>query len=156
MGTIGQIGSFAIHKVDFSNRLHEVVTQVVRIPDALFLNGSCLFEPGGSIIFVADSIFAAVFAVDIEKETVKTWLQHEALKKVTDNPSVPGVNGIKVHHDYLYFSNTEAMTFLRAGLTETGDALGFVNFVYDTCNIDDFVLTRRVPCTSLPMCSIQW
>ena len=137
-GTIGQNGSFAIYTVDLSHSSAGVVGKLVDLPEALFLNGSCLLKPGGSIILVADSILGAVFAVDVQKETVKTWLQHTALKKVTENPNYPGVNGIKMHNGYLYLSNTEAKTFLRAGLTGAGDALGSIEVVYDRCNIDDF------------------
>ncbi len=69
---------------------------------------------------------------------MKTWLQHKALKKTTDTPYIPGVNGIKTHTDHLYLSNTEAKTFLRAGITEAGDASGSLDTVYERCNVDDF------------------
>ena len=137
-GFIGQRGSFAIYKVDLSDPSQELVTQIVEAPEALFLNGSCLLKHGGSVILVADSILGTIFAVDVQKEVVSELLHQIALKKETTNPGNPGVNGIKMYNGCLYLSNTDAKTFLRAGLSEAGDAIGSLEVVHDKCNIDDF------------------
>ena len=137
-GTIGVLGSFAIYRVNMSDPSSETVSKVVEVPEALFLNGSALLRPTGSVILVVDSILGAIFAIDTNAATVRKWLQHNALMKVTDNPNYPGVNGIKMHNGYIYLSNTEAMTFLRAGITTSGDAVGSVETVYERVNVDDF------------------
>lgn len=137
-GMVGQPGSFAIHKVDMSVSSSAKVSKLVDVPEAVFLNGSALLSPRNGLILVADSILGAIFAIDTQAATVKKWLQHKALKKATADPNFPGVNGIKMHNGYLYLSNTDAKTFLRAGLNGAGDAVGSVEVIYDGCNIDDF------------------
>lgn len=137
-GSIGQPGTFAIYKVDMSTSRSASVSKLVDIPEAIFLNGSTLLKPNGNIILAADSILGAVFAIDTKAATSKQWLQDKALMKVSDNPNYPGVNGIKMHKGSLYLSNTEAKTFLKAAVTESGDAVGSLEQVYDRCNVDDF------------------
>jgi len=89
-------------------------------------------------ILLADSILGAIYSVNVRSATVKLWLQHEALGKVTDNPMMPGVNGIKFHNGHLYLSNTDARKFLRASITITGDATGIVETVQENLGVDDF------------------
>ncbi|MCJ1335957.1 hypothetical protein MMC09_001231 [Bachmanniomyces sp. S44760] len=144
-GTIGQQQSFAIFKVDMStvSTTGEAspsprISKVVDVPEALFLNGSAVLNTAKGLFLVADSIVGAVFAIDTQTATVKKWLQHQALNKVSEDPNYPGVNGIKMHNGYLYLSNTEARTFLRASLTEAGDAIGSVEVVHDKRLFDDF------------------
>jgi putative intracellular protease/amidase/uncharacterized protein YciI len=146
-GTIGEKGSWAVYKVDMSPFIADTagsvqspakITQHVDVPDALFLNGSALLSYLTGTILLADSILGAVYSVDVQAATVKLWLQHEALGKVTDNPMMPGVNGIKFHNGYLYLSNTDARKFLRASVTSTGDATGMVEVVQENLNVDDF------------------
>jgi hypothetical protein len=146
-GTIGEKGSWAIYKVDMSTFKADAsgnvqtpakITKHVDVPDALFLNGSALLNSSSGTILLADSILGAVYSVDVHSATVKLWLQHKALGKTTDNPMIPGVNGIKFHNGYLYLSNTDAMTFLRASVTATGDATGVVEVVEENLGVDDF------------------
>ena len=147
VGTIGEKGSSSIYRVDMSSFAVDTagnvtaaatVTDLVPVPDALFLNGSALLSASEGTILAADSILGAVFCIDVNSRAVKTWLQHKALAKVTDNPMMPGVNGIKLLKGSLYLSNTDAKTFLKAALTTSGDATGSVDQVYDRINVDDF------------------
>lgn len=146
-GTIGEKGTWAVYKVDMSPFVADTAGNVqtpaniskhVDIPDALFLNGSALLNYSSGTILLADSILGAIYSVDVHSATVKLWLQHEALGKVTDNPMMPGVNGIKFHNGYLYLSNTDAGKFLRADVTDNGDATGSVEVLEENLNVDDF------------------
>jgi hypothetical protein len=146
-GTIGEKGTWAVYKVDMSPFVADAAGNVqtpakiskhVDVPDALFLNGSALLSYSNGTILLADSILGAVYAVNVHSATVKLWLQHETLGKVTDNPTMPGVNGIKFHNGYLYLSNSDAKKFLRASITGTGDATGIVEVVEENLNVDDF------------------
>jgi hypothetical protein len=147
VGEIGAKGSFAIYQVNMSHfavdasqnvKTPATISKLVEVPDALFLNGSALLSASRGIILVADSILATVFSINVGSREVKVWLQDKALGKITDNPYYPGVNGIKVHKGALYLSNTDARTFLRAGISAAGEATGSVDLVYDRCNADDF------------------
>ena len=146
-GTIGEKGTWAVYKVDMSPFMADAAGNVqtpakiskhVDVPDALFLNGSALLSYSNGTILLAESILGAIYSVNVHSATVKLWLQHEALAKVTDNPMMPGVNGIKFHNGYLYLSNTDAKKFLRASITGTGDATGIIEVVQENLNVDDF------------------
>lgn len=125
VGEIGKQGSYGVYRVDmsgFASDSHGNVTsnadveKIGTVPDALFLNGSALLSREKGIILLADSIVGAVFSLDVKSGKVNTWLKDSQLEKVTENPMMPGVNGIKIHNGHLYLSNTDAKTFLRAEL----------------------------------------
>jgi hypothetical protein len=146
-GSIGEKGSWAIFKVEMSHFAMDssghvlepaVVTKFVDIPDALFLNGSAALNHTSGVILAADSLLGTVFSVNVNTKEVKVWLQHKDLAKVTENPVYPGLNGIKFYGGYLYCSNTDAKTFLRASATATGEATGVVEVVEENLGIDDF------------------
>ena len=150
VGEIGKQGSYGVYRVDmsgFASDSHGNVTsnadvkKVASVPDALFLNGSALLSREKGIILLADSIVGAVFALDVKSGKVDTWLKDRQLEKVTENPMMPGVNGIKIHKGHLYLYNTDAKTFLRAELLSsnaTEYTAGKVEIVQEKLNADDF------------------
>lgn len=150
VGEIGKQGSYGVYRVDmsgFASDSHGNVTsnadvkKVATVPDALFLNGSALLSREKGIILLADSIVGAVFALDVKSGKVDTWLKDRQLEKVTENPMMPGVNGIKIHKGHLYLSNTDTKTFLRAELLSsnaTEYTAGKVEIVQEKLNADDF------------------
>lgn len=146
-GTIGQRGSYAIFKVDMSDFKIDAdgnatnsapVTKVADVPDALFLNGSALLNRDEGIILLADSILGAVYRLQISSAKVDVWIQHKLLEKATDNPLMPGVNGIKVYKGALYLTNTEARKFLRVAIDESGGSTGEMEVLEEKLNADDF------------------
>lgn len=146
-GTIGQRGSYSIFKVDLLDfqvdgngdaTASAAVSKVADIPDALFLNGSALLNRDEGIILLADSIVGAVYQLQISSAKVQVWIQHKLLEKVTDNPLLPGVNGIKVYKGALYLSNTDAKIFLRAAIDGSGGSTGEIELVQEKLNVDDF------------------
>ncbi|KAJ9613187.1 hypothetical protein H2200_003128 [Cladophialophora chaetospira] len=147
VGTIGEKGSISIYRVDMSSFAVDAsnnitspaaITNHVPVPDALFLNGSALLSASKGMMLAADSLLGTVFEIDVKSRAVKVWLQHKAWEKTTDDPRLPGINGIKLRNGYLYATNTDARTFLRAGMTGTGEATGSVEQVFDSCLADDF------------------
>lgn len=146
VGNIGKQGSYGVYRVDmsgFASDSHGNVTsnadikKVATVPDALFLNGSALLSREKGIILLADSIVGAVFALDVKSGKVDTWLKDRQLEKVTENPMMPGVNGIKIHKGHLYLSNTDTKKFLRVELLSNTIA-GKVEIVQEKLNVDDF------------------
>ena len=151
-GTIGQRGTYAIFRVDLSDfkidgngnaTTSAAVTKVADIPDALFLNGSALLNRDEGIILLADSIVGAVYQLQISSAKVDVWIQHKLLEKVTDNPLLPGVNGIKVYKGALYLSNTDAKIFLRAAIDASGASTGKVEILQEKLNVDDFAFDEE-------------
>lgn len=146
-GTIGERGSYAVFKVDMSGfkidgngdvTTSAAVSKVADVPNALFLNGSALLNREEGVILLADSILGALYRLQISSAKVDLWIQHERLEKVTDNPLLPGVNGIKVYKGALYLSNTDARTFLRIALDESGASTGEIELLQENLNVDDF------------------
>lgn len=151
-GTIGQRGTYAVFNVDLSDfkidgngnaSTSAAVTKVADIPDALFLNGSALLNRDEGIILLADSIVGAVYQLQISSAKVDVWIQHKLLEKVTDNPLLPGVNGIKVYKGALYLSNTDAKIFLRAAIDASGASTGKVEILQEKLNVDDFAFDEE-------------
>ncbi|MCJ1469410.1 hypothetical protein MMC07_008043 [Pseudocyphellaria aurata] len=142
VGTIGQRGSYAVFEVNMSefngDGTSAAVTKVADVPEALFLNGSALLNRNQGIILLADSIVGAVYRLQISLAKVDVWIQHKLLEKVTDNPMMPGLNGIKVYKDALYLSNTDAKTFLRAAIDGSGISTGEMELLQEKLNVDDF------------------
>lgn len=155
VGEIGKQGSYSVYRVDmsgFASDSHGNVTsnatveKVATVPDALFLNGSALLSREKSTILLADSIAGAVFALDVKSGEVDTWLKDKHLEKVTENPMMPGVNGIKIYKGHLYLSNTDTKTFLRAELLSsntTDYTAGKVEVVQEKLNADDFAFDEE-------------
>ncbi|MCJ1408647.1 hypothetical protein MMC19_002722 [Ptychographa xylographoides] len=139
-GTIGAAGSFAIYKVALSPSSPPLVSKLVDVPEAVFLNGSAVLDPSRGLFLVADSLLGALFVIDTQAATASRWLQHAVLTKVTDDPYTPGVNGIKLHAGHLYLSNTDAKTFLRVAVSPAGTPAGEIETVFERCNIDDFAI----------------
>ena len=107
----------------------------VEIPDALFLNGSTPFV--GRSLLVGDAVRGRLIRVDVERRTQSVWLEDAALKKVTNEPWLPGVNGIKVFGRHVYFSNTDAAHIGRIAIEADGRA-GSVEIVAKAFTCDDF------------------
>ena len=146
IGDIGQKGSYAVYKVDISKFSTDgsgnittpaEISKIADIPDALFLNGSTLLNFEEGLILLADSILGWIFILNVRSPKVDVWLQHKLLAKTTPDPMIPGVNGIKKHDQHIYFSNTDAKTFLRVKVSDEGDA-GEVNVFQEKLNVDDF------------------
>ena len=107
----------------------------VEIPDALFLNGATAFLDRS--LLVGDAVRGCIYLVDTVARTQRVWFEDAALKKVTAEPWLPGVNGIKRHGRYIYFSNTDAACIGRIPFNEAGQP-GAVEIVAERFTCDDF------------------
>ncbi|KAI9837212.1 MAG: hypothetical protein M1838_004851 [Thelocarpon superellum] len=148
-GSIGSAGTFEIVEVDVSTLTTDAaghvttpatVRTVVDVPEAIFLNGSTPLPGSEGVFLAADSILGAIFQIDITSGKAKIWLQDEAFTKTTENPFIPGANGIKSHGKHVYVSNTERLIVLRVPISPTGEPGGPVETVFDRCGADDFAL----------------
>ena len=107
----------------------------VELLDALFLNGSTPFV--GRSLLVGDAVRGRLIRVDVERRTQSVWFEDAVLKKVTAEPWLPGVNGIKVFGRHVYFSNTDAAHIGRVAIEADGRA-GSVEIVAKSFTCDDF------------------
>jgi len=130
VGEIGQPGA-AVYRLDAQGQAE----RWVEVPEGLFLNGSAVLSP--ALILVVDSIAGKVFLVNLDARTVQTWIDHEWLRKISQEPMLPGVNGVKVFGGYAYFSNTDRSLICKAKIKADGSA-GGLEIVAERLVADDF------------------
>ncbi|KAI9801505.1 MAG: hypothetical protein M1833_002737 [Piccolia ochrophora] len=145
-GAFGSLGTFVIWKVDLTSFTGGTsnsasVTKLIDIPDAIFLNGSALLSAEKSLFLTVDSLLGTIFRIDVAAPSVTTWYQSQRLTKCTDNPSMPGANGIKLFGSHAYISNSDARELLRVALHPTdpnAPPTGDLKTVMTDCIVDDF------------------
>jgi hypothetical protein len=81
---------------------------------ALFFNGMALLAPGSFLICDADA--GLLWKYDLGSNQATPWLQQEFLTRVDPNNPMPAANGIKVHEDSVFVSNTARNTLLTIPL----------------------------------------
>lgn len=121
--------------------------KIADLPDAGLLNGLTVLNPNAGIVLVADSVNGVVWSVNV--------LTGDTAIAVDDASLAPdaslsgglalGVNGISVSNGYLYYDNTNQVTFNRIPINATtGKATGPAELLIDQefANIfpDDFTL----------------
>ena len=117
-----------------------VQKEIVAIPDALFLNG---FTPlSDKIAFVVDSLLGKIYKINLEDQSSVTWIQDTALTKISDVPLLPGINGIKVYNNFVYFTNTDRAQIYRIPILPDGTA-GQIELVADEFRGDDFAFSEN-------------
>jgi truncated hemoglobin YjbI/sugar lactone lactonase YvrE len=131
-GQAGQPG-WRIERFD----LDGTVTGGFAVPSARFLNGLTPFRDDR--LLAVDSILGQVLEIDAQRESSSVWLSHELLTKVTNDPMVPGVNGIKVFRGHVYLTSTERALVLRVPIDAAGSA-GAVEVLAERFIADDLAL----------------
>ncbi|KAJ4156108.1 hypothetical protein LMH87_001321 [Akanthomyces muscarius] len=137
-------GSFAIWRVALDRQGEVEVLKVTDIPDAVFLNGMTSLPAPSVDILVGDSTHGVVYRVDIATGQYSVALRDETFLP-PHNASLPiGINGIRIHDQHLYYSNTFRQLFGRIPLnTSTGAALGPYEVIGTDFKIDDFAIDER-------------
>jgi sugar lactone lactonase YvrE/uncharacterized protein YciI len=115
------------------------VETVISIPEAEFLNGMALLQPG--VFLVADSRTATIWRVDINTQQAMPWLQHETLAPNSQAPVIPGANGIKLFNGAVYVTNSGQAHVVRIPLNADGSA-GEPTVIFDNIVLDDFAFGR--------------
>ncbi|MHA7652849.1 SMP-30/gluconolactonase/LRE family protein [Mycobacterium sp. ML4] len=114
------------------------VVQRAAIPDTLFLNG---FTPGPhGIGYAVDSIAGTVIAIDLDSGASQAVVADERLTKISDEPMLPGANGIKAGDRALYITNTDRALVLQAPLDDSGSPVGTIDTVAEHLRGDDLAV----------------
>lgn len=114
--------------------LDGLVQRRIPAPDARFLNG--MVEAGPDMILAADSILGRIWRLTPSTGIVTPWLDGALLGQ--DSPSArPGVNGLKINGQWLYFSNSARGGLYRVRIGNAQPA-GDIELVAQTGPIDDF------------------
>ncbi|KAK8048561.1 hypothetical protein PG994_010291 [Apiospora phragmitis] len=120
----GTSNASAVFEVDFNNAHPTLSTRLItNITEALVLNGAAALPGcGREFVLVADSFLAQVFRVDIRTGHYDVAIQVPEMKGGPDISSKTGINGVKIHDGYLYFSNSFTRGIYRLKITKDGSA----------------------------------
>lgn len=135
-------GSHAVWQVDmrpFSAGGAASVKKVTDIPEAILFNGLETLLP--SSVLVADCIMGSVWSVDTQTGKYELWAEADEMKKHPEQMPPIGINGLKVHDGYLYWTNSSMRHFCRLQLAADGKpaAATPAEIVHDNLFGDDFV-----------------
>jgi hypothetical protein len=142
------LGSYAVWKVDLRG-FDEYgvagvkVSKLVDIKEAAFLNGATRLDAASKTLLIADSLLGGVWEVDVETGRYKLGVQIPELARPGAAQQPPGVNGIKVHDGYLYFTNTGKETLGRVPVnTVSGAVMGPAEVLVSGIRPDDFTIGK--------------
>jgi len=110
------------------------VREWLRIDEAVFLNGLTPMRSG--VALTVDSLLGTIYEIDVEARTARRWFQHEQLTKCSDEPMLPGVNGIKVFDGKVFVTNTDRALILAIPINPDGSA-GELDIVAEGLRGDD-------------------
>ncbi|KAH7360244.1 hypothetical protein BKA65DRAFT_181159 [Rhexocercosporidium sp. MPI-PUGE-AT-0058] len=127
----GVVKTWAIWSLDLSAGDVDI-DLISPISPAVFLNGMTSLPPdqNGNFLLVADSYLGIIYRVDIVEGTWTIFLDDPSLKRNTSAAIQLGVNGIRLHNNYLYFDNSgQAPMFARVPVSEDLTADGSVEVI---------------------------
>jgi putative intracellular protease/amidase/sugar lactone lactonase YvrE len=117
-----------------------VVEPLLRLPEAIFLNGMIHLE--GSRYLVADSYKGAIWEIDANAKTARIWIENPLLGRSDPNNPFPAINGIKLYKNSLFASNTQRQLLIRIPLAENLTP-GTPEVFLSNVNVDDFAFDVR-------------
>ena len=139
-------GAGSLWRIDFKRPDSDKakVTLVTKLPDVGTPNGVAKLNKDK--VLLADSSKGVVNVIDIKQGTVAVSITDPLLATRSDRPGIPGVNGIKISSDILYFTNSAQNLLGRLPLnSKTGTARGpatkIVNGLPPSVGYDDFALS---------------
>lgn len=139
-------GSYSVWEVDIRQLDNEGVggvkeKKLVDLKEARFINGATRLDAASETLLLADSLLGGVWEVDVETGAYRLGIQVPKMTLESGGRLSIGVDGIKVHDGYLYFSNTGQETMGRVPLDEvTGAATGKVEVLAGGIQPDDFTI----------------
>jgi sugar lactone lactonase YvrE len=112
--------------------------QIAQLPSDGLPNGLALDERHG-VLYVADSALGTVWRVPQSGGTPTAWARGAALTGLPGSADGFGANGIKVHKDAVWVSNTDRGTLLRIPVGADGSAGAVATRATGLAGVDDFV-----------------
>ncbi|MFF1444333.1 hypothetical protein [Streptomyces sp. NPDC058295] len=117
--------------------------QIAQLPPTGLPNGLALDERRG-VLYVADSVLGTVWRVPTSGGKPKAWATGAALEPTNPRPAARvGVNGLRIHRDAVWVSNTNTGTLLRIPVRESGCAGTIETRAKGLYAIDDFAFVDR-------------
>ncbi|MEU3518509.1 hypothetical protein ABZ770_25070 [Streptomyces sp. NPDC006654] len=112
--------------------------QIAELPSGGLPNGLALDERHG-VLYAADSVLGTVWRVPQAGGTPTAWATGSALAHLPGAAGGFGANGIKVHKDAVWVTNSDLGTLLRIPVGEDGTAGPVETKATGLAGVDDFV-----------------
>jgi hypothetical protein len=141
--TYAVISSNSVWKIDLNS--HDdppKAVQIAKIP-AGFLNGIGQLDDGRAVA-ISDSQLGLVWYLNIQTGDYHVLHRHETMDANSDLGMLIGINGLKVMHDHMYYTNSPKRIFCRVRIdTRTGQALGPYEIISHNTLADDFAVDSQ-------------
>ncbi|KIN03259.1 hypothetical protein OIDMADRAFT_27698 [Oidiodendron maius Zn] len=143
-GVKGSVSIFELDMRSFNskNGSGAQVKKVVDIPESVLPNGVTTLSSQEKTILVADSSLGVVFNVDVAARTYDIAVDIPELKPPAGAFPI-GVNGIKIHDGWLYYTNTAQQTVGRVHIHRNGTVYGTVEVLATGVLPDDFAVDKE-------------
>jgi len=141
------VGTYGVVTIDlggYPSSTPKVLSDIA-IPEALLLNGLTTLNPLEGLVLAGDSSHGVVYSVDVHSGNYSVVLQDDTMAPAPSMSNSPGINGLKIRGEYLYYTNAVKLTFCRVKLNCDGTAAGpfEVLHVDHRPTYDDFAMSRR-------------
>ncbi len=116
------------------------VAELVRPAGAAFLNGFAHLR--GQRYLLADSARGMIWLIDAGRGTAEPWLEHPTMARRAPESQNPGVNGLKIHRDVLFATNSDRALITRIPLTAEDRPAGGPEVFVEDMLCDDLAFSE--------------
>ncbi|CAJ2510823.1 Uu.00g064480.m01.CDS01 [Anthostomella pinea] len=121
MATGTTVGSWGVQKVDFTTGSNTPeVSTIKTMPEAEFLNGLTVLDE--DTLLVGDMQRGLIYRLTISTGEYGIAVQDASMAPVADAPIAAGVDGLRYHDGFVYFTNIFGKTLNRIPLDTTDKA----------------------------------
>ena len=119
----GGVGSYSVWRLDMNGYRPGGATptahKVADFPTSQYLNGMVPHSPSSTLLLIADSRVGVLFTLDVASGAVKEAIMDPLMAPTATGIDV-GINGVKVRHGHLYFTNTDQALLAKEALNAQG------------------------------------
>jgi hypothetical protein len=112
-------GSFSIWTISLARHGAAEVEKISDLKNTSMVNGIAFHAPSHTL-FLADSWAGNIASLNLHTKKISIGLAHPVLASNFSLPLPLGVNGLRVHNSYLYFSTTSLNLLGRTKITRDG------------------------------------
>lgn len=145
-------GSYSIWKIDLqkggpqahgSAHSPAAISKVADIPEGWFLNGLAVLNQAKGLVVVGDSEAGVVYTLNVKTGAYAKTIDDPTMKPGS-NPIFPGINGMKIRGDYLYYATSGQAIFSRIPINSAdGTATGAAQIIAKNVTGDDFAFDTK-------------
>ena len=131
-------GSFTVWKLDMTQS-PAAVTEVATFPDSVLFNGITTISASSPILLIADCSAGTLWSLDTSTGAT-AQVSSDPLMAVVTAPG-PGINGVKVRGNTLFFTNTQQQIYASVPIDASGTpTTAAIALSTGITGIDDFQL----------------